>query len=127
MSGSNMEESSEQTRGRETEPTARGRGRKDKSRDAVANMEARLAKVELAMADTQEGLDLIEQGMEKGLEDLGEQIQDLRERVLVSQVQPVSHEEVVSYEEFVSFQGKVLSMLASMESRIEALATRMES
>ena len=84
-------------------------------------MEARLAKVELAMADTREGLDLIEQGMEKGLEDLREQIQDLRERVLVSQVQPVSHEE------FVSFQGKVLSMLASMESRIEALATRIES
>nr|CAN67496.1 hypothetical protein VITISV_043382 [Vitis vinifera] len=121
MSGSNVEETSEQTRGRETEPTARGRGRKDKSRDAVANMEARLAKVELAMADTREGLDLVEQGMEKGLEDLREQIQDLRERVLVSQVQPVSHEE------FVSFQGKVLSMLASMESRIEALATRMES
>ncbi|WKA11497.1 hypothetical protein VitviT2T_028991 [Vitis vinifera] len=121
MSGSNVEETSEQTRGRETEPTARGRGRKDKSRDAVANMEARLAKVELAMADTREGLDLIEQGMEKGLEDLREQIQDLREGVLVSQVQPVSHEE------FVSFQGKVLSMLASMESRIEALATRMES
>ena len=121
MSGSNVEETSEQTRGRETEPTARGRGRKDKSRDALANMEARLAKVELAMADTREGLDLIEQGMEKGLEDLREQIQDLRERVLVSQVQPVSHEE------FVSFQGKVLSMLASMESRIEALTTRMES
>ena len=33
----------------------------------------------------------------------------------------------MSHEEFVSFQGKVLSMLASMESRIEALATRMES
>ena len=123
MSGSNVEETSEQTRGRETEPTARGRGRgkKDKSRDVVANMEARLSKVELAMADTREGLDLIEQGMEKGLEDLREQIQDLRERVLVSQVQPMSHEE------FVSFQGKVLSMLASMESRIEALATQMES
>ncbi|WJZ96495.1 hypothetical protein VitviT2T_015177 [Vitis vinifera] len=121
MSGSNVEETSQQTLGRETEPTARGRGKKDKSRDAVANMEARLAKVELAMADTREGLDLIEQGMEKGLEDLREQIQDLRERVLVSQVQPVSHEE------FVSFQGKVLSMLASMESRIEALTTQMES
>ena len=52
MSGSNVEETSEQTRGRETELTARGRGKKDKSRDAVANMEARLAKVELAMADT---------------------------------------------------------------------------
>ena len=84
-------------------------------------MEARLAKVELAMANTREGVDLIEQGMEKGLEDLREQIQDLREGVLGSQVHSVSHEE------FVSFQGKVLSMLASMESRIEALATRMES
>ena len=51
-------------------------------------MEARLAKVELAMADTQEGVDLIEQGMEKGLEDIREQIQDLREGVLGSQVQP---------------------------------------
>ena len=86
MSGSNVEETSEQTRGREIEPTMLGRGRKDKSRDVVANMEARLAKVELAMADTREGVDLIEQGMEKGLEDLREQIQDLRERVLGSQV-----------------------------------------
>ena len=80
-------------------------------------MEARLAKVELVMADTREVVDLIEEDMEKGLDDLREQIQDLHERVLISQVQPVSHEE------FVSFQGKVLSMLASMESRIEALAT----
>ena len=64
---------------------------------------------------------MIEQGMEKGLEDIREQIQDLREGVLVSQVQLVSHEE------FVSFQEKILSMLASIESRIEALATRMES
>ena len=86
MLGSNVEETSEQTRGKKTEPTARGRGKKDKSRDVVANMEARIAKVELAMADTREGLDLSEQGMEKGLEDLREQIQDLRERVLVSQV-----------------------------------------
>ena len=74
MSGSNMEKTSEQTRGRETEPTTWGRGKKDKSRDVVANMEARLAKVELAMADTRKGLDLIEQGMEKGLENLREQI-----------------------------------------------------
>ena len=121
MSGSNVEETSEQTCGRETEPTTWGRGKKDKSRDVVANMDARLAKVELAMTDTREELVLIEQGMEKGLDDLREQIQDLRERMLVSQVQLVSHEE------FVSFQGKVLSMFASMKSRIEALATRMES
>ena len=67
MLGSNVEETSEQTHRRETEPIARGRDKKDKSRDAIANMEARLAKVELAMADTQEGVDLIKQGMEKGL------------------------------------------------------------
>ena len=35
MSGSNVEEISEQTRGRETKPIARGRGRKDKSRDSL--------------------------------------------------------------------------------------------
>ena len=45
MSGSNMEENSDQTHERETEPTARGRDKKDKSHDVVANMEARLAKV----------------------------------------------------------------------------------
>ena len=59
--------------------------------------------------------------MEKGLADLKEHIQDLHEGVLSSQVQ------LVSQEEFMSFQDKVVSMLASMESRIEALATQMES
>ena len=110
MLGSNVDETNEQTRGRETEPTARGWDRKDKSLDAIANMEARLVKVELAMGDTREEVDLIEQGMEKGLEDLREQIQDLREGVLGSQVQLVSHEE------FISFQDKVMSMFASVES-----------
>ena len=38
------------------------------------------------MADTRERVDSIEQGMEKGLEDLKEHIQDLREGVLGSQV-----------------------------------------
>ena len=52
MSDSNVEETSKQTRGRKIEPTARDRGRKDKSRDTIANMEARLAKVKLAMIDT---------------------------------------------------------------------------
>ena len=67
-----MDETSEQTHGRETEPAARGRGKKNKSRDVVANMEARLAKMELAMVDTRERLDLMEQGMENDLEDLRE-------------------------------------------------------
>ena len=38
--------------------------RKDKSRDALANIEARLAKVEFSMEDTWEVVDLIKQGME---------------------------------------------------------------
>ena len=60
MSGSNVEKTSEQTRGREIEPTARSRDKKDKSRDVIANMEARLAKVKVAMADNREEVDLIE-------------------------------------------------------------------
>ena len=35
-------------------------------------MEVGLAKVEIAMANTREWVDLIKQGMEKGLEDLRE-------------------------------------------------------
>ena len=51
MSGSNVEDTtSEQTHGRETAPVTRAR--KEKSRDAIATMEARLAKLEVAMADT---------------------------------------------------------------------------
>ena len=61
MLGSNVEDASEQTYGREAKLATRGNGEKDKSRDVVANMEARLAKVELAMVDTWEGLDLIKQ------------------------------------------------------------------
>ena len=38
MLGSNVEETSKQTRGREMEHTARGRGRMDKSRDAFATI-----------------------------------------------------------------------------------------
>ena len=41
--------------------------------------------------------------------------------MLGSQVQPVSHEE------FMSFQDKVMSMFASMESKVEALVARMEA
>ena len=72
MLGSKMDETNEQTHGKETKPAARSKGRKDKSCDVVVNMEARLAKVELAMADTRERLDLIEQGIEKGIKDLRE-------------------------------------------------------
>ena len=59
MSGSNVDEISKQTRRKKTEPAAWGRGRKDKSHDALANIEARLAKVKVAMVGTQERVDLI--------------------------------------------------------------------
>ena len=117
----NVEETSEQICRREIEPTTRGRGRNDKSRDTIANMEVGLAKVEIAMANTREWVDLIKQGLEKALENLKKYIQDLREGVLGSQVQSVSHKE------FMSFQDKVMSMFASVESRVEALATCMEA
>ena len=81
-----------QTLRRETEPAALGKDKKDKSRDALANMEARLA-----MVDTRDGVDLIEQGMKKGLKNLREQIQDLYGGMLVSQVHSVSHEEFMSF------------------------------
>ena len=116
MSGSNMDETNEQTNKRETKRTAWGRCRKDKSCDTLANMEARLA-----MENTQEVMDLIEQGMEKGLEDLRKQIQDLREGVLGSQGQSISHKE------FMSFQDKGMSMFASMESRNETLVGCMKA
>ena len=116
-----MDMTSEKAYGRETKPTTHGRGKKDKSRDTLANMEERLAKVGVAMVYTREGVDLIDQSIENGLEDIREQIQDLHEGVLISQVQLVSHEE------FMSFQYKVMSIFANMESMMEALASRMEA
>ncbi|RVW51387.1 hypothetical protein CK203_094744 [Vitis vinifera] len=63
----------------------------------------------------------LDRARHEALEDLREQIQDLREGVLGSQVQPVSHEE------FMAFQDKVMSMFASVKSRVEVLAVRMEA
>ena len=52
MSSSNIEGTNEQARGRETELVAHDKVRKHKSPNALTNMEARLAKVELAMVNT---------------------------------------------------------------------------
>ena len=72
------------------------------------------------MVDTKEGMDLLDQSMEKAVEDLKVQIPDLQERMQSSSVHAVSHEE------FVTFQDKVLSMLASLESRVEVLTKHEE-
>ena len=111
MAGSHVEEGGEQVRGKDSSPSTRGR--KDKSRDAISSLEGRFVRLELGMADTKEGMDLLEQSMEKAVEDLKVQIQDLQEGMQSSSIHVVSHEE------FVTFQDRVLSMLTNVESRVE--------
>ena len=90
MAGSLAEKICEQVWGRYLDPLAKGRGKKDKSRDAITSLDGRIAKLELAMVDTKEGLDLLEQSNEKGMEDLRGQIQDLQEGMQGSPVPMVS-------------------------------------
>ena len=72
------------------------------------------------MVDTKEGMDLLEQSMKKAVEDLKVQIQDLQEGMQSSSIHAVSHED------FMTFQDRVLSMLASLESRVEVLTKHEE-
>ena len=58
--------------------------------------------------------------MEKAVEDLKVQIQDLQEGMQSSSIHAVSQEE------FVTFQDRVLSMLARLESRVEVLTKNEE-
>ena len=118
MAGSHVEEGGEQVRGKDSAPSTRGR--KDKSRDAISSLERRFVGLELGVADTKEGMDLLEQSMEKSVEDLKVQIQDLQEGMQSSSIHAVSHEE------FVTFQDRVLSVLASLESRVEVLTKHEE-
>ena len=118
MAGSHVEEGGEQVHGKDSGPSTRGR--KDKSRDAISSLEGRFVRLELGVADTKEGMDLLEQSMEKVVEDLKVQIQDLQEGMQSSSIHAVSHEE------FVNFQDRVLSMLASLESRVEVLTKHKE-
>ena len=118
MAGSHVEEGGEQVRGKDLGPSTRGR--KDKSRDAISSLEGRFVRLELGVVDTKEGMDLLEQSMEKAVEELKVQIQDLREGMQSSSVHGVSHEE------FVTFQDWVLSVLSSLESRVEVLTKHEE-
>ena len=45
-------------------------------------MKTRLLELEVAIANTREIVDMLEQGIKKGLGDIREEIQDLRERIL---------------------------------------------
>ena len=118
MAGSHVEEGGEQVQGKDSGPSTRGR--KDKSRDAISSLEGRFVRLELGVADTKKGMDLLEQSMEKAVEDLKVQIQDLQEGMQSSSIHVVSHEE------FMTFQDRVLSMLASLESRVEVLTKHKE-
>ena len=118
MAGSHVEEGGEQVRGKDSGPSTRGR--KDKSRDAISSLEGRFVRLELGVADTKKGMDFLEQSMEKAVEDLKVQIQDLQEGMQSSSIHAVSHEE------FVTFQDRVLSMLASLKSRVEVLTKHKE-
>ena len=113
MAVSHVKEGGEQVWGKDFGPSTRGRN--EKSRDAISSLEGRFVRLELGVADTKEGMDFLEQSMEKAVEDLKVQIQDLQEGMQSSSIHAVSHEE------FVTFQDRVLSMLASLESRVEVL------
>lgn len=73
MLGPTMEDDGEQARDKDIDPPLRGRGMEDKSSDTIASMEAILIEVKIAMVDPWEVVDLLEQGMEKGLDDLREE------------------------------------------------------
>ena len=55
MAGSYVEEINEQVRGRDLDPPVKGRGRKDKSRDAITSLDGQVARLELAIADCYSG------------------------------------------------------------------------
>ena len=112
-----MEGIIEQVRGRDVDPVApKGRGKKDKSQDPMVSLEGRVNRLEVAMADTKEGVDYMEQNMEKAVEDLKVQIQDLQEGLQSSPVPVVSHEEFM----------KIIDMLSSLESMVEVFTKHEE-
>ena len=79
-----MDDVREQVRAKDIDPSAQSRGKKEKSSDIVVNMEARLLKMEVVMADNRQVMYMLEQDIEKGLRDLREEIQDLLEWMLCS-------------------------------------------
>ena len=95
MASSHVEEGGEQVRGKDFGPSTRGR--KDKSRDAITSLEGRFIRLELGVADTKKGMDLLEKSTEKAVEDLKVQIQDLQEGMQSSSIHAVSYEEFVTF------------------------------
>ena len=117
MASSQVEEVADQVRGRDADPVGpKGRGKKDKSRDPIASLEGRVNRLEVTMADTKEGVDMVEQSMEKVVEVLKVQIQVLQESMQGSPVPVVSHEEFM----------RVLDMLTCLETKVEVLTKHEE-
>ena len=59
MEGFHVEEVYKQVRGKDLDPPAKGRGKKDKSRGAHTSLDGRVARLEVIMADTKKGMDLM--------------------------------------------------------------------
>ena len=59
MEGFHVEEVYKQVWGRDLDPPAKGRGKKDKSRDAHRSLDGRVVRLEVIMADTKKGMDLM--------------------------------------------------------------------
>ena len=62
-----------------------------KSRDAISSLEGQFVRLKLGVADTKEGMDLLEKSIEKAVEDLKVQIQDLKEGMQSSSILAVSY------------------------------------
>ena len=104
MADSHVEGVCEKVRGRDLDPPAKGRGKKDKSRDALTSLDGRVPRLDVAMTDNKEGMDLMEQSMEKAVKYLNVQIQNLQEGMQGSSIPVVLHEEFM----------RVLNLLSSL-------------
>ena len=87
MADSHVEEGGEQVRGKDSGPSTRGR--KDKSRDTISSLVGRFVKARVGCGRHQGGDGLLEQRMEKAVEDLKVQIQDLQEGMKSSSIHAV--------------------------------------
>ena len=94
-------------RGRDGQTNTKSKRSKDKSVDIVAAMEARLTRVELAMADTQERVDVLE-GCEEELKGRVDE-HDLSLRNTTAQPQG----------ELDAFKAQVLEMMANLQACVD--------
>ena len=104
MTDSHVEEVCEKVRGRDLDSPAKGRGKKDKSHDTLTSLDGRVPRLDVAMTDNKEGMDLMEKSMEKAVKYLKVQIQNLQEGMQGSSIPVVLHAEFM----------RVLNLLSSL-------------